>query len=782
MSSFASFVSTDSFDFSADYQFGPITKGDEEVWCAFFSARRRPSSQAKKDYVKEWLSAIEGSSLRANHIRHKERRAAEGALHQSTHTAPYSSLPVHNPCKDAPKRVEAVTRRSARIASLADRRKVTGSVNNDASYCASLGFPCRRYGEAQVFNETTGTTCACFLYESALHRVETEVWLEDEAMYAFLLLTVAHSNIIAIDPLLIQTSSSYTISQYPIRQHICYIPLHMRRGSHWGLAVFDTCCGTICVYDSFAHLYNSALRLEHDEPSLINLWQKVTDLPLLRIVVAGSELVHRQIDGVNCGVFACIYAERLVRNLPTKAEDPTPSFLSSARQHISHCLRERFIVSDEPAVGTTPLPRIFGHLFNTRNILRFQVTANALPVHSSEHISGITRPTSSDLLDAPPRASAVDVLPVKFSDHMSGLTRQTSSDLLETLSLCGDVATAIYGNTDAQEFSLEDLVFFLQLKLKFSPGVPVLKAPLGSEVAPPSNRFDEVRINALTLVVLYTNRFNAVCAAVFQKTLRRSRVIVFDFMSTSVDSATRDHLAKLKNSVVETTRQWKLKVDFELIERIIATLRGINVIAQSYMSMYELYASALEDRLYSADDIPPKILMNLKHKREVPSATHAGIHDGRLNVPRIDNQVAVIYVCRNGILPSHEKLDMGLRVYCRGGRAVAAHHNNNIDALSYPLYFPHGEQSYVRDGLLKRSKRDGNNRSTDGTSHVNLNRSEEFFSDDDIDQDDIDSPSKTPPRGDFYRFILARRGCVSEHRSLGTGKLLSQNIVYKEMI
>ncbi|KIH61441.1 hypothetical protein ANCDUO_08286 [Ancylostoma duodenale] len=235
---------------------------------------------------------------------------------------------------------------------------------------------------------------------------------------------------------------------------------------------------------------------------------------------------------------------------------------------------------------------------------------------------------------------------------------------------------------------------------------------------------------------------------------------------------------KLKNSVVETTRQWKLKVDFELIERIIATLRGINVIAQSYMSMYELYASALEDRLYSADDIPPKILMNLKHKREVPSATHAGIHDGRLNVPRIDNQVAVIYVCRNGILPSHEKLDMGLRVYCRGGRAVAAHHNNNIDALSYPLYFPHGEQSYVRDGLLKRSKRDGNNRSTDGTSHVNLNRSEEFFSDDDIDQDDIDSPSKTLPRGDFYRFILARRGCVSEHRFLGTGKLLSQFVLH----
>ncbi|VDM73714.1 unnamed protein product [Strongylus vulgaris] len=41
-----------------------------------------------------------------------------------------------------------------------------------------------------------------------------------------------------------------------------------------------------------------------------------TDMPLLGIIVANREVVQQQVDGVNCGVLTCVYAERLARGIP----------------------------------------------------------------------------------------------------------------------------------------------------------------------------------------------------------------------------------------------------------------------------------------------------------------------------------------------------------------------------------------------------------------------------------------------------------------------------------
>ncbi|KAL6734730.1 hypothetical protein Aduo_005238 [Ancylostoma duodenale] len=58
MTSFASFVSTYSFKFSMDF-ISPITQEDEEVWSVYFSARTRPTKEAKENSVKEWISSNE---------------------------------------------------------------------------------------------------------------------------------------------------------------------------------------------------------------------------------------------------------------------------------------------------------------------------------------------------------------------------------------------------------------------------------------------------------------------------------------------------------------------------------------------------------------------------------------------------------------------------------------------------------------------------------------------------------------------------------------------------
>ncbi|EYC10047.1 hypothetical protein Y032_0057g2739 [Ancylostoma ceylanicum] len=188
-----------------------------------------------------------------------------------------------------------------------------------------------------------------------------------------------------------------------------------------------------------------------------------------------------------------------------------------------------------------------------------------------------------------------------------------------------------------------------------------------------------------------------------------------------------------------------------------------------------------EARWYSTDDIPPKILMNLKQRRDTPGDARADIHESRLNVPRIGNQVAATYVCPNGVLPSHEELDRGSCVFCCGGKITAAHHSNNIDALCYPLYFPRGEQSYVFDSLPRCSTKKDTNKRLGNNSDPSPDVCDMFFSDDDDEKADFDAPSKTLSRAEFYRFMLARHDSVLQHRFLGTGKLLSQFVMKNHM-
>ncbi|VDN19339.1 unnamed protein product [Cylicostephanus goldi] len=233
-----------------------------------------------------------------------------------------------------------------------------------------------------------------------------------------------------------------------------------------------------------------------------------------------------------------------------------------------------------------------------------------------------------------------------------------------------------------------------------------------------------------------------------------------------------------RRSIKETMLQWKTKIEYRVIEKVIATLREINVIAQSYHSMYEVYLAEAAAAKLNDDDVPPTILMNLKHSREAPQSSLSSTHEGRLNIPQIENQVAAIYICRNGVLPSEDELNKGLRIFSRGGKSTAAHFNNNIDAMSYPLYFPRGEQSYVRESLRKRT---GKRPASDISNEANVRglAASSFPSDDDSEDELMDRPpAKFLSRGDFYRFLLSRRGNLLEHRFYGTGKLLSQYVIH----
>ncbi|KHJ96585.1 hypothetical protein OESDEN_03451 [Oesophagostomum dentatum] len=103
--------------------------------------------------------------------------------------------------------------------------------------------------------------------------------------------------------------------------------------------------------------------------------------------------------------------------------------------------------------------------------------------------------------------------------------------------------------------------------------------------------------------------------------------------------------------------------------------------------MYEIYRNELEEANVGDDEILPTVLMNIKNRREFSKDT-SSTHPGTLNVPVFEDQIAVVYVCKNGIMPKHEELDEGLRIKSRGDKTIAAHYSYNIDALCYPLYFP----------------------------------------------------------------------------------------------
>ncbi|VDM85856.1 unnamed protein product, partial [Strongylus vulgaris] len=90
--------------------------------------------------------------------------------------------------------------------------------------------------------------------------------------------------------------------------------------------------------------------------------------------------------------------------------------------------------------------------------------------------------------------------------------------------------------------------------------------------------------------------------------------------------------------------------------------------------------------------------------------------------------------------------------------------------MSYPLYFPKGEQSFVRDSLPKRKgKRTASTVCDDGCNAESSNQPTIFFSDDDGEDGNINtSTAKFLSRGDFYHFVLYRRGDVNTHRFLGS--------------
>ncbi|RCN36645.1 hypothetical protein ANCCAN_17486 [Ancylostoma caninum] len=125
MASFASFLDTDSFDFSVDYTYGPITKEDVAVWNAFYRARERATPAEKQAYIRSWLADNEahwkGSSLRVDHARHKARRALEAE--------PAACATCRNPTDETPVNT---SRRSTRIAE-SERRRALNSPQASSS-------------------------------------------------------------------------------------------------------------------------------------------------------------------------------------------------------------------------------------------------------------------------------------------------------------------------------------------------------------------------------------------------------------------------------------------------------------------------------------------------------------------------------------------------------------------------------------------------------------------------------------------------------------------------
>ncbi|RCN33554.1 hypothetical protein ANCCAN_20619 [Ancylostoma caninum] len=249
---------------------------------------------------------------------------------------------------------------------------------------------------------------------------------------------------------------------------------------------------------------------------------------------------------------------------------------------------------------------------------------------------------------------------------------------------------------------------------------------------------------------------------------------------------------KVKSSVEKVMHTWTTTIGFDLIEKLMKVLRENNDIVKSYVTMYEIYKKELEKHKLLGKKEHPKVLMNLKNRREVLLPIASDVHDGCLNVPEFNNQIAAIYVCEDGVMPTHEQLNEGLRVMSRGGRTFVPHHSYNIDALTYPLLFPRGEQTYVRELLPKRTICDTTVAGLKEEETVDDGRDDECLSiySEDRRSDDVSernsvigdcgkqNPRKFISRREFVTYILARRGNISRHRILGTGKLCAQFILH----
>ncbi|VDK63168.1 unnamed protein product, partial [Cylicostephanus goldi] len=167
-------------------------------------------------------------------------------------------------------------------------------------------------------------------------------WLNDEVIYAFINIVANGTRFTPLDPCLIQTQDMFRIRGYPITDGELLFPLNMY-GNHWSLAWLRPALKSIVLYDSLGHLYSYSPRLLplQEREKLERTWRKITDR-CLDVILIESNGVHVQEDSYNCGVFVCLYAERLCKEERTVQEVATPKFLDDYRQYI----RNRITTSD----------------------------------------------------------------------------------------------------------------------------------------------------------------------------------------------------------------------------------------------------------------------------------------------------------------------------------------------------------------------------------------------------------------------------------------------------
>ncbi|KIH65163.1 Ulp1 protease family, catalytic domain protein [Ancylostoma duodenale] len=285
--------------------------------------------------------------------------------------------------------------------------------------------------------------------------------------------------------------------------------------------------------------------------------------------------------------------------------------------------------------------------------------------------------------------------------------------------------------------------------------------------------------------------------------------------------------AKVQSAVDDNMKNWGVKVDVSIIKRLISTMKEHNALVRSYMTMFEVYEMAKSKFKEQGLDSVPQVVMNIKQRRDVPQKITENIHPGTLNAPIYENQIASIFLCKDGRMPTHEELDEGIVVYSRGTGGTVPHYSYNMDALSYVLFFPRGEQSFVKDSLPKATKvgrTKGSKKSSNKGSAIDENTVNDVDSSSDSDLslnadqyiDDCDNevdtqseenseqhagmekevngaeikdkkkssgPSKQQrkflSRREFVLYIMARRKNVRRHRFLGTGKLCSQYIIHQ---
>ncbi|KIH64075.1 Ulp1 protease family, catalytic domain protein [Ancylostoma duodenale] len=249
---------------------------------------------------------------------------------------------------------------------------------------------------------------------------------------------------------------------------------------------------------------------------------------------------------------------------------------------------------------------------------------------------------------------------------------------------------------------------------------------------------------------------------------------------------------KVQNAIDDNMRSWGAKVDISIIERIMSTLKENNLIVRSYMTMFEIYEVAKSRFKEMGMNSVPQVVMNIKQRRNVPKKLTEGSHPRTLNVPVFDSQIASIFLCKDGQMPTHEELDEGIVVYSRGTGAKKE---------------PKKSSKNDKEGNEKGSNVHKNVDSPfDSEISVNIGEkdvecdSEEDFQGEEsceeyVEDEEEENESKTKcgkksltrnkqrrqylSRREFVLYIMARRKNVRRRRFLGKGKLYSQYIIHQ---